>query len=138
MKPPMASYLSNWNMSLNSRFFLVFAGISGFIAVLMGAAATHWLAASLAPEDISRIEKAATYQMYHTLALLGLGVWMHLEPQCRLKLPASLFAVGILLFCGSLYAYSVLHLQPLVYVTPLGGTAMMAGWLSLAVAAFKR
>lgn len=104
----------------------------------MGAAAAHWLAASLDAGDIIRIEKAATYQMYHTLALLGLGVWMRAEPARKLTLPALFFILGIVLFCGSLYAFSFLHLHWLVYVTPFGGTAMMAGWLSLTVNALRK
>jgi len=103
-------------------------GISGFTAVLMGAAAAHWLAGSMQPEDITRIEKAAHYQMLHTLAVLAL-----LATQLpRTRVAVWLFFAGIALFSGSLYAYSFTHLHALVFVTPLGGLSFMAGWLALA------
>ncbi len=129
----MASWYCSWNMSLNSSTILVIAGISGFIAVLMGAAAAHWLSASLAPEDLNRIEKAATYQMYHTLALLALAAIMTWNDKIKLSASCWLFTLGVILFCGSLYAYSFTHFRPLVYVTPLGGLSFMAGWLALAI-----
>lgn len=105
----------------------IFIGASGFIAVLMGAAAAHWLAATMDQADILRVEKAATYQMYHTLALLALAV-RDISMERWMKRVVFAFAAGILLFSGSLYAYSFTHLKPLVYVTPLGGMAFMLGW----------
>lgn len=117
---------------------MIFAGISGFAAVLTGAAAAHWLSGTLGPEDLARIEKAASYQMYHTLALLAAIAIAQTNPALRLHWSARLFMTGIVLFSGSLYAYSALHWKPLVFVTPLGGLAFMAGWLSLARAAWRR
>lgn len=119
-------------MNSNSRWIFIVAGISGFLAVLAGAAAAHWLVGSLAAEDIARIDKAATYQMYHTLALLILA-----QMPKRFRLPACLFTLGILLFSGSLYLYAFTHLKLLVYLTPLGGLSFMAGWLSISILAMK-
>ena len=41
------------------------------------------------------------------------------------------FAVGILAFSGSLYLYALTHLFWLVFVTPLGGGFLLAGWFLL-------
>ena len=46
-------------------------GISGFIAVLMGAAVSHLLAPVMDTADLNRVGIAASYQIYHTLALLA-------------------------------------------------------------------
>ena len=109
-------------------------GISGFVAVLMGAAAAHWLADTLGPDDLARIEKAAHYQMLHTLAMLAL-----LAAQLpRMRAAIGLFFAGIVLFSGSLYAYSFTHQHALVFITPLGGLSFMAGWLTLAYRGMRR
>ena len=113
------------------KLLWVFTAVSGFIAILMGAAAAHWLEATLDMTDIARIEKAATYQIYHTLALLALVIGAEARPTGRVRWPALLFMLGIILFSGSLYLYSFTHLRFLVYITPLGGVSFMAGWLAL-------
>jgi uncharacterized membrane protein YgdD (TMEM256/DUF423 family) len=45
--------------------------------------------------------------------------------------PAQLFAIGIVLFSGSLYLLALTGSRWLGPVTPLGGVAFLAGWLSL-------
>lgn len=113
------------------KFAWIFLATSGFSAVLMGAAAAHWLVRTLEPNDIIIIKKAATYQMYHSLALLALLLAYECKNELKVKLPVLFFIVGIILFSGSLYAYSFTHFKPLVYITPLGGFSFMFGWVSL-------
>lgn len=110
-----------------------FTALSGAIAVMMGAAAAHWLTTSMGAEDLARIEKAAYYQMVHTLACLVLVT----NTTLRAPLATTLLLIGIVLFSGSLYVYSFTHLHALVYITPLGGLSFIAGWLALAVAAWR-
>ncbi|MEW7991641.1 MAG: DUF423 domain-containing protein [Candidatus Thiodiazotropha sp.] len=49
----------------------------------------------------------------------------------------ALHGSGILLFCGSLYTMALTDLRVLGAVTPFGGTAFIAGWLALAIAAWR-
>ena len=49
---------------------------------------------------------------------------------------ARLWLIGVVLFSGSLYWLAVGGPRWLGPVTPLGGVALMAGWLLVAVAAF--
>lgn len=119
-----------------NRIIWIFIGLSGFIAVFMGAAAAHWLSNVVNPEDLSRIEKASYYQIVHTLALLAIALLI--EKKQKLNLSAYSFMVGIILFSGSLYLYSFIHIKTLVYITPLGGLAFMVGWLSLCRKSLKR
>jgi uncharacterized membrane protein YgdD (TMEM256/DUF423 family) len=42
-----------------------------------------------------------------------------------------LFALGILVFSGSLYVLAVSGLKWLGAITPLGGLLLIAGWLAL-------
>lgn len=116
----------------------VFAGISGAMAVAMGAAAAHWLQGSLDAEGIARIEKAATYQMYHSLALLGVMLLRERWPYRALDAAGWLFMLGIVCFSGSLYLYSFIPVRGLVFITPIGELAWIAGWVSMTVAGMRR
>ena len=49
----------------------------------------------------------------------------------------ALFAVGILIFSGSLYALVLLNLPILGAITPLGGLCFLVGWGSIVVRAFR-
>lgn len=115
-----------------TRFSLGFAGVSGAVAVLAGAAASHWLlAAGYGAADIVRVEKAAAWQMYHTLALLAAAL-LHLHrPRRAFAAAALLFALGILCFSGGLYLRALLAVEQATLLAPLGGMAWMAGWLAL-------
>ena len=48
-----------------------------------------------------------------------------------------MFAVGILLFCGSLYAVALMGIRWLGAITPLGGVAFIIGWSLLGWRAWK-
>ena len=109
----------------------IFISISGAIAVVMGALSAQLLKGILAADDISRIQTAATYQIYHTLALLVLVVYYQFNPLKHLSSSIWLFVLGIVLFSGSLYAYSFSHIHSLVYLTPVGGVLLIVAWLSL-------
>jgi uncharacterized membrane protein YgdD (TMEM256/DUF423 family) len=49
-----------------------------------------------------------------------------------------LFALGTLLFSGSLYALALTGVRALGAVTPFGGVAFIAGWIALALSALRR
>jgi uncharacterized membrane protein YgdD (TMEM256/DUF423 family) len=70
--------------------------------------------------------------MYHAFALLAVG-WAHTRwPGAALTASAWLFVVGTVLFSGSLYALSFSGVRWLGAITPIGGVALLAGWLCLA------
>ena len=83
-------------------------------------------------------ETAARYQMYHALALLAVA-WVYSRWPGKLSAAAGwLFIAGTLLFSGSLYVISLSGAKWLgAAVTPLGGVALLAGWLCLFFAALK-
>jgi uncharacterized membrane protein YgdD (TMEM256/DUF423 family) len=79
---------------------------------------------------------SAQYHMYCALALLAVGLLAATgRTGTSLQLAGSLFLIGSLVFSGSLYLMSVTGLKWLGAITPIGGVAMLAGWLALAVAA---
>ena len=122
--------------------WLFIAGLSGFLCVAIGAFAAHGLSKVLEPKELAWIETGVKYQMFHTIAILAIGILQ----LCREALVANkivnfvagTWAYGILLFSGSLYALVLGAGKFLVWVTPIGGTLFFIGWLCLAYSGFKR
>jgi uncharacterized membrane protein YgdD (TMEM256/DUF423 family) len=46
--------------------------------------------------------------------------------------------VGIVLFSGSLYLMALSGMTALGAVTPIGGAALLAGWVSFGIGALRR
>jgi uncharacterized membrane protein YgdD (TMEM256/DUF423 family) len=124
------------------RLPLIAAGLSGLTGVGLGALGAHALAAALAERGMSHAwQTAAHYQLVHTLALLGVGVWLRVDTGAATALlgwAVRLWIGGIILFSGSLYLLAAGGPRWLGPVTPLGGIAFMAGWLLVALAGRKR
>lgn len=120
-----------------SRLFVLLAALYGFTGVALGAFAAHGLRDRLSPEYLAVFHTGVLYQLVHALALLGVGV-LALRWRSRLLSAAGgLFAVGILLFSGSLYLLTLSGVGKLGMVTPLGGSCFLAGWLCLGIAAWR-
>lgn len=115
--------------------WLRIAAVNGFLAVAAGAFGAHALKTRLTPELLANFETAARYQMYHALALLAVSGLAARGASRAVGVAGWGFTLGIVLFCGSLYAYSLGGPKGLVMVTPIGGAAMLVGWISLLIAA---
>ena len=113
------------------------AGVAGFIGVALGAFAAHGLRASLAPEMLAAFETGVRYQMYHVFALFaaawGWGRWQ----RKAFSVAGTLFVIGIIVFSGSLYLLALTNSRSLGMVTPLGGVALLAGWICLVAGAWR-
>lgn len=76
-------------------------------------------------------ELAVRYQFYHAFAILFAGVLMFQFPSRHLNRAAVCFALGIGIFCGSLYILSLSGITMLGAITPIGGVLFIAGWILL-------
>ena len=119
------------------RGFLMLAAFFGFTGVGLGAFAAHGLKSRLTPEYLTIFHTGVTYQLVHTLALLGVALLATQVPGRLLTWAGASFAVGILLFSGSLYVLTLTGISKLGIVTPFGGLAFLAGWLCLGLAAWR-
>jgi uncharacterized membrane protein YgdD (TMEM256/DUF423 family) len=107
---------------------LLAAALSGAMAVAAGAFGAH--AATGPAADWLRT--GGQYQLVHAVAAL---VALHLGARG----PGWLFVIGGLLFGGSLYAMALGGPRGVLGpITPLGGLAMIIGWLWLAWTAIRR
>lgn len=110
--------------------WIVVAGLSGALAVAAGAFGAHGLKGRLSPELLSAWNTAALYHLLHSIVVLALGLF-EVVSQLSVRLPASLFGVGMILFSGSIYGLALGGPRALGPVTPLGGLCLICGWLSL-------
>ncbi len=106
------------------------ASIMGSTAILLGAFGAHGLKDKVSPERIANWNTAATYHLAHAIALLALALFAKASGR-PITVPASLFTAGIICFSGSIYLLVLTGQKWLGPITPLGGLAMAAGWLSL-------
>lgn len=122
---------------MSARLSLMIAAFSGMLAVALGAFAAHALRSQLNERFYDIWQTAVQYQMFHTLALLAVGIMLGRQNHRGLRLAAWLFSGGMLLFCGSLYMLAFTGITTLGMITPLGGGLFLAGWLMLALAVFR-
>ncbi len=121
---------------MDRRLYLAGA-VAGFLAVALGAFAAHGLKARLSPEMLAVFETGARYQMYHAFALFA-AAWGWSRWRTRPILAAGvLFGLGIVLFCGSLYLLAVTGMRSFGIITPIGGVALLGGWVCLFAGAFR-
>ncbi len=120
-------------MLVNLWFYL--AALLGLSATALGAYGAHGLAASGLPASlVSAFNTGVQYQFYHALALLLVVLAWRFKPAGALQVAAAFFALGTLLFSGSIYALVLFGAKGIGWLTPLGGVCFMAGWLSVLLA----
>ena len=122
------------------RIFLTLGALSGCLAVAAGAFGAHALRDRLSADMLGVFQTGVTYQMYHALALLAVGIVLgrfSIDGSAWLTASGWLFVAGTLLFSGSLYALALSGVTWLGAITPLGGVAFLAGWLAFAVGLWR-
>lgn len=122
----------------SKTLWLRITAFSGALAIMLGAFGAHGLKESISAEMLVIFETGVKYHFYHTLALLGL-LAMSRENVLPKPLPAICLTwlIGIIIFSGSLYVLSISGIRWLGAITPIGGVAMIIGWLWLALSARK-
>lgn len=105
----------------------------GLISVALEAYARHGL--DLSPQAMDSMATALRYNMIHAALIVALSL---ASTKRLVKLANGFFSLGILLFSFSIYANHVFGFAALTHLTPVGGVALMVGWVILGMAAFKK
>lgn len=113
------------------RVFIAVGATLGLIAVAAGAFGAHALRSRLAPDLLATFETAVRYQMYHAVALIGLGLVADRWPAPQIGWAGWLLVVGTVIFSGSLYVLTLTGTRWWGAVTPFGGVCLVAGWACL-------
>jgi len=125
------------------RNWIITAAISAALAVVFGAMGAHALKAVLPEAQLSSFETAVRYHLYHSLAVLLTVVIAH-QFNVSLRVTLWSFAIGTLLFSGSIYLLATIPwhgmegIRALGPVTPVGGLLLISGWVSMAVALIRK
>ncbi len=121
-----------------ARLFFAIASILGALSVAGGAFGAHALKGQLTETALGSFETGIRYQMYHALALLLVALLIKQSPHVSwLTAAGGCFIAGTVLFSGSLYGLSLAGIKALGPVTPLGGVALIAGWICLVIGSSK-
>jgi len=119
-------------IAMNKILWLRLIAISGALSVMFGAFGAHGLEDRLSASYLDTFNTAVRYQFLHTLALLGIICLQdHLVKLRTLHWVAISFAAGVLLFSGSLYLLILFDIPSLGVITPIGGAALILGWVLL-------
>lgn len=122
---------------MNPFSALLIGAIYGGLGVVLGAFGAHALKARLEPSMLATWDTAVLYQLVHGLALLLVALIARTSNLPGLSLAMWSFAVGVLLFSGSLYVLALGGPRWLGPVTPLGGAAFIVGWIAIVVAVVR-
>tara|TARA_Y100000588_G_scaffold385266_2_gene478206 strand:+ start:1698 stop:2066 length:369 start_codon:yes stop_codon:yes gene_type:complete len=116
----------------------MFSGLFGAVGVIAGAVGTHLLQERLPPAEFVVFTTAITYLLLHSVALFGCGVALYSHADNRwFKLAGVFLVTGIVLFCGSLIIRSVTGSLFSAKIAPVGGSALILGWLFIAIGGFR-
>jgi uncharacterized membrane protein YgdD (TMEM256/DUF423 family) len=119
---------------VKSRWIAIGA-FSGAVAVLLGAFGAHGLKERVSPEDLEIWKTAVLYHAFHSIALVLFGLFQ--ERRRASSAPGLLLLIGVLVFGGTLYGIVLGGPRWLGAITPLGGLALIAGWILFGVQALR-
>ena len=109
------------------RLVTIFATLSGALAVAAGAFGAH----GVSGQAVEWLKTGGQYQLVHAVAAL-------VAVRMGARVPAWLFVGGAGVFAGTLYLMALGLPRWLGAVTPIGGAALIAGWLCLAVTVSRK
>jgi len=114
---------------LNQRNTLLIGILLGFISVALGAFGAHALKSILIENNkVDTYELAVRYLFIHALAMILLSILMDRIKVKAVQLSSTFIFCGIVAFSGSLFAMAIFNTTSVVFVTPIGGALLLAGW----------
>lgn len=123
------------SQSNNSANIVAFGAFLGATGVLLGAFGAHALSKAIPPSDLAIFETGVRYQLLHAVTLVAIA---QLPTSWNVRGIAMLWLIGTLIFSGSLYLLVMLNQRWFGAITPIGGLHLIAGWVVLALTAFRQ
>ena len=127
-----------------NRNFLSIAALLGALSVALGAFAAHKLRTMTSPDVVAIFETGVRYQFYHVFAILFVAFLSEKVNNKWMIWAGNCFIMGIVLFCGSLYALTALaiaestHRALVGIATPIGGVFFILGWVFMYLGVIKK
>jgi uncharacterized membrane protein YgdD (TMEM256/DUF423 family) len=123
---------------MDARKTLAIAGILLALATAFGAFGAHALKAHLTQDKLQVYETAVRYHFINALGLLAIGVLLRSLDGELLRWSALLLLIGVILFSGSLYLLTFGAPRVMGIITPVGGLALIAGWILFATTMLRQ
>jgi len=120
-----------------ARWWLLIGSVAGFLGLAGGAFGAHALKDRLSEAMLANFETGTRYLLVHAVALLVVGLLAGRAGVGELMATGIGFSIGMLIFTGSLWTMALTDARWLGAITPIGGTALLVGWVALAVAAWR-
>ncbi len=119
-----------------SRAAIGVAGALGLSGVALGAFGAHGLRDRLGAGMLDVYRTGVLYHLIHAAAALAIA--LAADKLRRAPLIVTFFALGVLVFSGSLYLLALTRVTQLGAITPIGGLCFMVGWVLILVEARRR
>ena len=115
------------------RGWVAVGAIVGLLAVVAAAGSAH----GNVEANVLRVRASAAQMLgWHALAIVAVGIW-GAQGGWLTHAAGGLFSLGLVLFCAAVYS-PTLGGPSLGMTAPVGGVALMLGWLAFAASALIR
>jgi uncharacterized membrane protein YgdD (TMEM256/DUF423 family) len=120
------------NCTRRMQWQRVLGGLSGAMSVGAGAYGSHGMKGK--EEAYAKVfQTGSHYQLVHSALLVATPAICGGGGSRASKVAGAFLASGIVLFSGSCYAVGILEDRSVGKAAPVGGFALIFGWISLAV-----
>ena len=123
-------------MTKSATGYLIVAAFYGLTAVALGALGQHMFGLESGTRAYVLFQHAFIYQLIHALLLIWVATQLH--HGFWLRAAALAISLGVLLFCGGLYLLVFMGKTPISWITPIGGSLLILGWLNVVIHGFKQ
>ena len=119
-------------MTVFDKKMVATASLLTAATIALGAFGAHGLKNIVEASALNTFETGVRYQMYHSLAILVLGLAPSIPEKIK-KTVFWIFILGIILFSGSIYLLALNAILPfntakIGFITPIGGLMFILGW----------
>ena len=132
------------NIRNTGNRWVAIGAILAALSVVLGAFGAHALYPMISENMADPVkskhnwETASRYHMYHSIGIMLTGICFAVfEKRKEFKIAAVAFVIGITIFSGMLYTLAITDIKILGAIVPVGGLAMIIGWIFLSVGAWR-
>jgi uncharacterized membrane protein YgdD (TMEM256/DUF423 family) len=105
-------------------------------ALMLAAAGGHLFNIEKGSVNYLLFNNAVTYQLLHAILILGLSFLKSIN--FWIKSAIISLIVGVLLFSGGLFILVIWGKTNMSWITPVGGSLLILGWLNLCISGFGK
>jgi len=127
---------------MRTRKFIILGALLSLTSIIMGAFGAHLIENNLGKKAADIFDTAASYQMYHGLAIILIAILMNQIESRFLNLSIYFLVAGTICFSGSLYLLAFKtklggFTNIIGPITPIGGLLFIIGWAIFIFAVIK-